>query len=237
MNILIIGSTSGIGQSVTKKFSKGNHIILLGRSLNKLREVKKKAIQSGALDVSLINSDLSLNVETILKKINKLSIDIIINMASATSSSRDDLIDPKKVQSDANVDFINPVLIVNDLLDKGNKLKLIFITSILSRVKSLDRNIYSSLKVLQETYLHKITKIYNDQVCLLTVIIGQELDKKIESNKSKRIAQTIFKANLLSYKVIYIGFLGKILLIIYNLNPFLFKILIKIKRLIIPFNI
>ena len=144
MNILIIGSTSGIGQSVTKKFSKGNHIILLGRSLNKLREVKKKAIQSGALDVSLINSDLSLNVETILKKINKLSIDIIINMASATSSSRDDLIDPKKVQSDANVDFINPVLIVNDLLDKGNKLKLIFITSILSRVKSLDRNIYSS---------------------------------------------------------------------------------------------
>ena len=85
--------------------------------------------------------------------------------------------------------------------------------------------------------MHKITKIYNDQVCLLTVIIGQELDKKIESNKSKRIAQTIFKANLLNYKVIYIGFLGKILLIIYNLNPFLFKILIKIKRLIIPFNI
>ena len=237
MNILIIGSTSGIGQSVTKKFSKGNHIILLGRSINNLIEVKKKAIQSGALNVSIINCDLSLNVEKILKKINKHSIDIIINMASTTSSLRDELIDPKKIQYDANVDFISPVLIVNDLLDKGNKLKLIFITSILSRVKSLDRNIYSSLKVLQETYLHKITKIYKDQVCLLTVIIGQELDKKIESNKSKRIAQKIFKANLLNYKVIYIGILGKIFLIIYNLNPFLFKILIKIKRLIIPFNI
>ena len=96
MNILIIGSTSGIGQSVTKKFSKGNHIILLGRSLNRLTEVKKKAIQSGALDVSLINSDLSLNAGSVLKKLNKHSIDLIINMASATSSLRDELIELEK---------------------------------------------------------------------------------------------------------------------------------------------
>ena len=54
MNVLLLGCTSGIGQSITKIFSPNNNLILVGRSNKTLNEIKKSAISKGASDIKII---------------------------------------------------------------------------------------------------------------------------------------------------------------------------------------
>ena len=62
MNVLIFGSTSSIGQSITNIFAEKNKLIFAGRSIRKLEKIKKNAILNGALSINIIEYDLATDI-------------------------------------------------------------------------------------------------------------------------------------------------------------------------------
>ena len=236
MNILILGSTSGIGQSVAHIFAEGNNIILVGRSKNKLKTIEKNLILKGAINVKIFKYDFGKDLDYLKKFIENMNIHLIINMASATSSLRDNNVSLHNLERNTNVDLINPILLIQHLIDRNNKLNVIFISSILSKINSPNRTVYSSFKNLQEIYLNKIARSNSDKLYLLTVMIGTEIKKDKESIKSRALAKKILNAYSKGKKNIFFGFSGRLLYFIYYLNPILFRTIIYLKRKIIPFN-
>ena len=237
MNILILGSTSGIGQSITNIFADQNNLILVGRSLNKLEKIKNNAILIGALNVNIIEYDLGTDINHLIINIENYEIDLLINIASSTSNYRDNAVKSSLIKSDVGIDLINPILLTQWLIDRSNRLNIIFISSILSKIKSPNRIIYSSLKNLQETYLNKIATENFNKVNLLTVTVGTEINKYKESMKSRKLAKKLFIAFTKRKENLFFGLSGKVLYYIYYLNPFLFSFIIHLKRKIIPSNV
>tara|TARA_Y100000590_G_scaffold346139_1_gene396250 strand:- start:12482 stop:13168 length:687 start_codon:yes stop_codon:yes gene_type:complete len=224
MNILILGSTSGVGQSVTYRMAKDNNLFLIGRSRITLEKIGQKAFDCGALNVEIIEFNLSKNISSLISKINKVKIDLFINMASSTSSLKDEEINQSIFLSSIISDLINPIKLVEWLVQKNNKVKIIFISSILSRVHTPNRIIYSSLKVLQEKLLNKI------KCKILIIIIGTQLEKRFESNKSIALANKIFEANQKNKNLLFFGLYGRALWLLYNINPVFTNLLIRLKR-------
>lgn len=87
-NVLITGSTSGIGYELSKIFaSKGFNLILTGRNKEKLIEIKKElsllnGINILTYDCDLSNKDNALELFNYIKSLN-LNIDILVNNAGA----------------------------------------------------------------------------------------------------------------------------------------------------------
>lgn len=230
MNILIFGCSAVIGQSITNEFSKGNNLVLVGRTKSKLKEIKNKAVENGALKVRIIEYDLAKDINDLINEIKNLNINLFINLASSTSRFRDNNIKSRNLIYDTNVDLINPISIIQFLVDQGHQIKVIFITSILSKINSPNRVIYSSLKNLQETYLKKIADHNPEKVHLLTVIIGTQIKIIKETKKSRLLAKKIYRAFLKEEKNIFFGFYGKLLWMTYLFSPLLFKSIIHFKR-------
>lgn len=233
MNVLIFGSTSSIGQSITNIFAEKNNLILAGRSKHKLEKIKKNAILNGALSINIIEYDLATDINYFIKNIKNVEMDLVINLASSTSGLRDDNVKSNIIRSDLNADLINPILLIQWLIDKGNKFNIIFLSSILSKINSPNRVIYSSFKSLQETYLNKIATDHFSKVNLLTVTLGTEIKKNRESKKSLKLAQKIFNAYTKGEKTLFFGFFGRVLWFTYYLNPAFFKLIVYLKRKII----
>jgi len=227
MNILIIGPTSAIGQSISSSFAKKNTLILVGRSKTKLEHLKKKLINKKAIKVKIVLYDLTGDSKVFFEKLNNIKVDLIINIASATSSIYDNNIKIKKLDDNCNVDLINPLIICKTLYEKNNYINIIYITSILSKIQTPNRIVYSSFKSLQSKYLEALN-------CkLLTVIIGTEIIKNSESKKSKKLAKKIKNAYMNNKKSIFFGLTGRLLWVLYYVNPLLVKLVILIKRKLI----
>ena len=236
MNVLVFGATSGIGQSITNVFAKGNNLILVGRSKIDLASLKKNVTSNNETNVNIIEYDFGTNINHLINKIENIEIDLIINMATATSSFRDDSIISANIRSDVNVDFVNPVLLIQWLISRGNKFDMIFLSSILSKIESPNRVIYSSYKKLQETYLNKLVIDEPNFANLLTVNIGTEIKKNAESNRSKNLAKKVYNNYLGGKKTLFFGLFGRLLWVIYFINPFLFRLIIYLKRKIISLD-
>ena len=234
MNILVFGSTSGLGRSVTNIFAEKNNFILVGRSRIELENIKKNVISKGAINVDIFEHDLAKDLNFLIEKIENVVIHLFINMASATSTLRDNNIGLDNIRSDVNVDLINPILLIRHLIDRNNQLKVIFISSILSRIKSPNRVIYSSFKSLQEVYLNKIAKHHSNKLNLLLVTIGTEIKKNRETEKSRTLAKKIFSAYLNGEKTMFFGLKGRVFYFLYNLNPIFLRSIIYLKRKIVP---
>ena len=226
MNVLFFGASSGIGQSLTYAFARGNNLILVCRSVKSFENIVQKASGYGAKTIQVIEFDLSNDITDLIKKIN-YKIDLFINLASSTSSIRDDKIGLSMLTENVSVDLINPLKFSTLLIEKNKKMDIIFITSILSKIYSYNRIIYSSFKRLQEKYLKKITSN------LFLVTIGTTIDNKIESKKSKKLANKIIKAYNHRQKNLWFGVRGRLLYYIFLLSPIFSNLLIFIKRILI----
>ena len=98
------------------------------------------------------------------------------------------------------------------------------------RVMSPNRNVYSSYKKLQESYLDRICNDNLNNIFLLKVFIGSQLKRYRESTKSIKLAQKIFIAYNRRKKQIFFGTSGRILLFIFYVNPLIAKFIILLKR-------
>lgn len=229
MKILIFGATSSIGKSLIKIFLNDNILFIASSSKSKLKKIEKLY---NCNNIKSIELDLSKDM-----KIDKSFItdfDLIINAACSTSSINDSDINYNKIINHLNVDIINPIKILNEVVNFNKKEKkktsYIFINTILSKINSPNKAIYSSLKKIHYNYVKKIEFENNDFLNILNVVISTTINKNKISKKSINLARLVKDSFQKGKKECFFGFSGVIIYILDQLIPLLSKIIIYIKR-------
>ena len=236
MNILILGTTSSIGKSVAKGFAKNNKLFLLSTKFEKVESLKKEILALGGADIKIIEASLESIIN--IKEFIEGKIDMIINIASATSRLKNNNIDPHNNQFYTSVDLLNPLEILEHFLKenakegKNQQLYYIFINTILSRIQSPDYSIYYSYKILQQEYVNGFQRKYCDILKSINVIVGTQIDRTKETRKTVDLAKRIKLAIEKNESEFIYGFEGKLIYMLYRVSPLLSNILIYIKRLL-----
>lgn len=236
MNIMILGASSILGQMLGAEFAKENVLILVGRDAAKLQLAKNEAEKHNGGKVLTIEHDLQTGTEGLLKVLKIYDVDLLINAASATSQFKDSEIMPKNVLPYTRVDFIAPIDFVEKLLNIHKEkytdetpLRVIFLSSWVSGIKNPDRNVYASLKFLQESFLRRIEDLNKRRVKVTVVRIGARFSRGVETRHHKKISSKIFK-QYQKKDVIFYGITGRVLAFLYYICPFAMMSLINLSR-------
>jgi short-subunit dehydrogenase len=234
MNILVLGASSSIGKSITKSFSKNNRLFLTSTKYEKIEALKKEALALGSQGVKIIETDLetTINVTELIQD----KIDMIINVACASSSLKNYNIEPHRHQYYTAVDLSSPLVILEHFLKEKSKqgentqLYYIFINTILSKIKSPDYSIYYSYKILQQEYMSGFQRKYGNILKSINVIVGTQINKSKETRKTVKLAERIKLAINNNETEFIFGFEGKIIYFLYRISPLLSDGLIYMKR-------
>ena len=234
MNILVLGAASSIGKSIVKSYAKHNRLFLTSTKYEKIEALKKEALALGSQGVKIIETDLQ---SPIIVKDNILdSIDIIINVACASSSLKNYNIEPHRHQYYTAVDLSSPLVILEHFLKEKSRqgdntqLYYIFINTILSKIKSPDYSIYYSYKILQQEYMSGLQRKYGDIFKSINVIVGTQINRTKETRKTVKLAERIKLAIKNNESEFIFGPDGKIIYMLYRMSPLLSNGLIYIKR-------
>jgi len=238
MNILVMGASSKLGQVLVREFAANNVLLLTGRNVSRLQSAKKDAENSGAVKVIVVEHDFEKGIDRLITGVKGYRIDLLINTVSATSRLRDSAIDPKKIEFYTHSDLITPVKFVEYLVEnhevnyqRDSPLRIIFVSSMLAAVKSPDRDIYSSYKILQESFLKRIQTIHKHRVQLTIVRIGVLLNRKEITIHHVKIAKKVVRL----YKeknMIFYGLKGRIVTWLYHVSPFIMRVVIYVARVL-----
>jgi NAD(P)-dependent dehydrogenase (short-subunit alcohol dehydrogenase family) len=232
MNIVVLGATSAIGSEIAAIFAQGNSLVLCARNSSRLDEAARLCSERGARKVVTANASSEQGWEAIASHLPKDDIDLLINAASATSRLRDSEIPSDKLYEFISADVLWPVQLVDRILSRQRRrhLSIVFVSSILALVRSPNRKIYSALKQLQEVTLQSIVST-RPGVSLLVVHVGKVLPPNKRTPETKRLAQAVFHAVAKRKKVLVYGALGKLSVILFNAQPLLFDLAIRLRRL------
>ena len=234
MKILVLGASSTIGSSIVKSFAKDNKLFLLSTKREKLETLKKEALALGCQSVKIVEADLQSPI--IVTDLISESIDMIINVACASSSLKNYNIEPHRHQYYTAVDLSSPLVILEHFLKEKSKqgentqLYYIFINTILSKIKSPDYSIYYSYKILQQEYMSGFQRKYGNILKSINVIVGTQINKSKETRKTVKLAERIKLAINNNETVFIFGFEGKIIYFLYRISPLLSDGLIYMKR-------
>ena len=234
MNILVLGAASSIGESIVKSYAKHNRLFLTSTKYEKIEALKKEALALGSQGVKIIETDLQSPI--IVKDKILDSIDIIINVACASSSLKNYNIEPHRHQYYTAVDLSSPLVILEHFLKEKSKqgentqLYYIFINTILSKIKSPDYSIYYSYKILQQEYMSGFQRKYGDILKSINVIVGTQINSTKETRKTVKLAEKIKLAIKNNESEFIFGFEGKIIYMLYRISPLLSNGLIYMKR-------
>ena len=234
MNILVLGASSSIGKSITKSFAKKNKLFLLSTNIDKLNELKNELLSFGSQGVNLFEFDLGtpINIDEIIEE----NIDIVINIACSLSDLKDYNIEPNRHEYHTAVDLSNPLIILQHLLEKNinrgeqSQLYYIFVNSILTKIQSPENSIYYSYKILQQEYINGFKRKYGDILKSINVIVGTQIARTKETQKSVKLAERIQLAIKNNDTEFIFGFEGKIIYILHRISPLLSDGLIYMKR-------
>ena len=234
MNILVLGAASSIGKSIVKSYAKHNRLFLTSTKYEKIEALKKEALALGSQGVKIIETDLdtTINVTELIQD----KIDMIINVACASSSLKNYNIEPHRHQYYTAVDLSSPLVILEHFLKEKSKqgentqLYYIFINTILSKIKSPDYSIYYSYKILQQEYMSGFQRKYGDILKSINVIVGTQINRTKETRKTVKLAEKIKLAIKTNESEFIFGFEGKIIYMLYRISPMLSNGLIYMKR-------
>jgi short-subunit dehydrogenase len=234
MKILVLGASSTIGSSIVKSFAKDNKLFLLSTKREKLETLNKEVLALGCQSVKIVEADLQSPI--IVTNLISESIDMIINVACASSSLKNYNIKPHNHKYYTNVDLSNPLLILEHFLEEKSKqgqnkqLYYIFINTILSKIQSPDYSIYYSYKTLHQEYMNGFKIKYGNILKSINVIVGTQIDRFKETKKTIDLANRIKLAIKRNESEFIFGFEGELIYILYRVSPFLSNGLIYIKR-------
>ena len=197
-NIVITGTSRGIGNKLTKKFLKnGNYV--WGCSRNDTKINNKKYFHS-KLDLTK-EKQVKKWIEKIEKKTQK-KIDIFISNAAIYESSLNILDNDKSIYKTIKTNLIAPMLItslVSRIMSKRKNGTIIFLSSAASILNDIGTSAYASSKSGLETFsaiLNKELKIFNIKVFTLRILyIKTKLSMKLKNNQVK-ILKNKFKSNI-----------------------------------------
>ena len=222
MNILVLGASSNVGAALAEAFCLGNNLILVGRSVDKLTAIADKCKFSGASQVAYVQQDLSRGVSVVLQAIESKQIDLVIDAASASSKFRDNETEVKDFPQYVTADFLSRTKILDCILSNQNRAPaMVFISTVLTLVKSPGRRFYTALKTLNETYLTKIRDSRPD-FYLLIVYLGTVIDTKHKTSKPGKLAAAVFHAYGKKNEKLFFGLSGMVLLVAFFLQPMLY---------------
>ena len=232
--ILILGSTSMIGEALSKIFSSGNNIILSGRNQKRLYEVANSCLISGALSTTIVAADLKKSIQPILETNSKYQIDLIIDAASTTSKYKDEKITGVMMEDIINSDLTSHLLLFKELQRRNNAHpNIIFISSILAEIKTPDREMYSMLKRFVELYLLKTIKL-NPSRKILIFRIAKSISKTNLGPEIEKIAFQVKVDYELGSGIKLYGMSGKALMYLNAIHPILMRLPVKLRRMIAP---
>ena len=222
MRILVLGASSSVGAALSEVFSQGNSLILAGRNLDKLNTAVCKCRDAGAVHVRYVEQDLALGVSAILETIKGEQIDLVIDAASASSRLRDPEIESKDIAGYVSADLLSRILLMDHLLTNQRVAPaMIFISTILTLVKSPGRVIYTALKEIYESYLVKLKRGRPD-FNLLIAYVGTVIDTERQTPKPRKLATAVFEAFQKKRKKLIFGASGIILLILFYFQPVIY---------------
>lgn len=231
-NLLILGASSQIGQEIAIRFASNNNLFITGRNTAKLGKVAKKCLESGAINVEIIYTDFSKDADQLINKIEGHQIDLIINLIAATSRIMDDELMPERFESYVFSDLLAPIHAVNRIFEKlERKPDIIFISSVLASIRSPNREIYGSLKRLQEIYWERLLK-KSGKGSLLIVRVGKKISHTSSDAIATDLANEIYSNYLQKNKVLGYGWEGKFYSFLFYFQPVLMQWLIKFHRII-----
>ena len=230
MHILVLGATSQIGSALEQEFSAGNSLLLVGRNGSRLQAVGRLCEEAGAAQVRLVELDLSLGVEPLLQAGQGISIGLLIDAASASSAKRDAEIEPTEIGGLVAADFVSRTEIFGQLLSQqAAPPAVIYISTVLTLVKSPGRVVYASLKSLYETYLQKL-KARRPDFRLLVVYVGTVVDPKNVSEKPRRLAAAVAKAFAAKKETMFYGLSGRVFIGLFYFQPLVFSLVALMQR-------
>lgn len=228
--ILVLGSSSAIGEALAKKFSYGNHIILSGRNQAKLDEVAKNCLICGALSTAIVAVDLSKSVQPILEINIRSRIDLVIDAASTASRSRDSNITEIMMEEIIYADLTSHLALYTKLHQQNHEYpNIIFISSVLAIIKTPDKEIYSMLKRLLEIYFLKLMEAHPLRKILI-FRIAKEIPRINNNQEAEKLAQKVQKAYDRNCEIEKYGLSGEILNYANLIHPILTRVMIAIKR-------
>jgi len=159
--ILVTGGGSGIGLEIAKLFSKENHIIITGRSEERLLKAA-----AGLQNVSVIPFDIT-NEEDVKRLVEKVitdfpNLNVLIN--NAGKGSVYDIVEPnvnayQRAYDEIDTNFLSVVRLTEKLLPllvKQDSSAIVNVTSVVAFVPSKGIATYSSSKAALHSYTESL---------------------------------------------------------------------------------
>lgn len=230
MRILVLGASSNVGSALANAFCRKNNLILVGRNVGRLIAAANRCKDSGAAQVEYIEQDFYLGADSLLQGIEGKTINLIIDAASASSRKRDVEIQSGDISQFVSSDFLTKTKIMDHILHSQEEAPaVIFVSTVLTFVKSPGRTIYSTLKALYEAYLIKLRDSRSD-LRLLVVYVGTVIDAKNASNKANNLASAVFKAFNRKNEKLFFGVSGMLFVALYYFQPVIFYLVTLAQR-------
>ena len=230
-NIIIYGGSSYISEELIKILSNDyKKFTIICRNKKYIEDyIKKNNLQN--LKINIFEADL-LNLESNLSIIENLKKDIVglIWVAGFTGNPDEEFNDIKKCQENLTINFINPVLLINQIIPKiipNNNSFIAVLTSVAGLRGRGKRLFYSSAKSGMNAYLSGLRqRIFDKKINVLTVIPGYMSTKpfNIKAPKflvctPKHAAKIIYKSIVKKKEVVYINYFWRIIMIAINFIP------------------
>ena len=197
-NIIITGTSSGIGMKISKFLLKNNNFIW-GCSRRKAT-INHKKYNHSKIDLSNLSDILKWTKK--IKKKSQGKIDLLICNASVLNRSLNMHEDKKNIQKTINTNLTSKILLskyISDLMIKKKKGTIIFFSSVASVIKQEGTSSYSASKSAIETFsevLAKELKKFQVKVHTLRIIfLPTRLSKDLNNSKIKKILKK-FKTNI-----------------------------------------
>ena len=223
MQILILGASSVIGAALSEEFARGNSLVLVGRSEERLAAARSRCEAAGAVLVRCVAADLARGMGPLLQAIEGVSVDLVIDAASAASGKRDADLGAGDLRGLIAADVVSRIeLFEHVLAGQAQAPSVIFVSSALTLVKSPGRSVYSSLKELYGTYLAKL-RDSRPGMRLLVVYISTVIDPQKGAAKARRLALAVAGAFRAGRSAMFFGLGGAAYLGTYFLQPLVFS--------------
>ena len=232
MLIIVLGASSKIGRSLAISFSSGNELILVGRDYGRLFECAGCCKDAGAKTVETVAFDMLNGVGPLVSCIGARYVDLLVDSASAASAKKDLEVGESEIVDLITVDVSSRRTLLTAI--KNNQSAgpaVILISTVLTLVHSPGREIYSSIKRLSECYYRNLSRA-RPTVHYLVVHVGKVISRERESRNAGNLASTVASAFGRREKVLIYGTSGRLFVLLYNLQPILFRTVVYTRRIV-----
>ena len=230
MHIVILGASSVIGAALAEEFARGNSLILVGRNEVRLAAAGRRCEAAGAQGVRCVAADFAKDMGPLLRALEGLKVDLVIDAASSASGKRDAELEAGDLKGLVAADVTSRIELFEHVLSRQSPApSVIFVSSALTLVRSPGRSVYSSLKELYGAYLGRLRDSRTD-MRLLVVYVCTVIDPTKGSVKARRLALATAGGFRAGRSFMFFGLGGAAYLGAYFLQPLVFSAATRVQR-------